>query len=465
MSEEIVKLATNELVPMWSTEKQKLDDIDKWARWDHQKPTSPQQATTEHKQLAERAQVPWGDLVVTSIAQTLYAEGYRRSDDPDNAAPWRTWQANGMDARQTAVYRTALTYGISYGTALPGVTVTGERLAQMRGVSPRQMIALYEDVAWDDWPQVAMRVVPLRRNLDGAAPCRVLVFDDEYVYTLVGPDGPSGKLAFEKAEKHGAGVCPVVRFVNRFDLEGRSAGEVEPFVPLMGSIDQTKYDRMVVQRFTSWVVRTIAGMAIDETVKATGKSEAEVKLAMQIGDILIAKDKDTKFGSLPATPLTGFIDAYDADVKVLAAVSQTPAHEMLGMMANLSAEALAAAKASQTAKSVERQHGFGEANEQWLRLAAWIDGDAAAAEDFEAEIRWADTEIRSLAQAADALGKLAQMLGVPVELLWEKIPGFTQQDVERAKSLVQNGEFEQLIANLNQQATPEPSPAPNPAPV
>jgi hypothetical protein len=65
-------------------------------------------------------------------------------------------------------------------------------------------------------------------------------------------------------------------------------------------------------------------------------------------------------------------------------------------------------------------------------------------------------ESRSLAQAADALGKLATMLNVPVELLWEKIPGFTQQDVEDAKALLEeNGGgvvaklLEQLQASQN----------------
>jgi hypothetical protein len=44
-----------------------------------------------------------------------------------------------------------------------------------------------------------------------------------------------------------------------------------------------------------------------------------------------------------------------------------------------------------------------------------------------------------MAQAADALGKLAQMLGVPVEVLWAKIPGFTQQDVDEAKQINLSG--------------------------
>src|SRR5690606_9225349 len=149
----------------------------------------------------------------------------------------------------------------------------------------------------------------------------------------------------------------------------------------------------------------------------------------------------------------------DRDVRGLAAVPQTPAHEMLGQMANLSAEALAAARASQTAKTDERKHTFGETWEQWLRLAAHMAGDAESANDFEAQIRWKDTEIRSLSQAADALGKLAQMLSVPVELLWEKIPGFTQQDVETAKELIERGGgvdalLQELIAG--QQTEPEP---------
>ncbi len=172
-------------------------------------------------------------------------------------------------------------------------------------------------------------------------------------------------------------------------------------------------------------------------------------MRLRVEDILVAEDPDTKFGSLPASPLTGFIEAHESDIKALAAVSQTPAHELLGSMANLSAEALAAARASQTAKIGERKITLGESHEQMLRLASWVAGDADGAADFEAQVRWSDTEIRSLSQAADALGKLASQLGVPPEMLWEKIPGFTQTDVETAKSIVmQQGGMDKLIREL-----------------
>jgi len=172
-------------------------------------------------------------------------------------------------------------------------------------------------------------------------------------------------------------------------------------------------------------------------------------------DILIADDPDTKFGSLPATALDGFIAAADADIRVLAAVTQTPPHHLLGQIANLSAEALAAAEASLTRKVEERKHSFGESWEQALRLCSWVMGDTEAASDTDAQVRWRDMESRSLAQAADALGKLAQMLQVPVEMLWEKIPGFTDQDVERAKALAaEGGGIDALFRDLTDAATP-----------
>lgn len=153
--------------------------------------------------------------------------------------------------------------------------------------------------------------------------------------------------------------------------------------------------------------------------------------------MLVAEDADTKFGTLDSTPLDGFIAAHDADVRALAALSQSPAHELIGQMANLSAEALAAAEASLTRRVTRLKHPLGEAWEQTLRLAGKVMGNEDAAKDFASEMHWRDMESRSMAQAADALGKMATMLGVPVEILWEKLPGFTQTDVERAKALLE----------------------------
>jgi hypothetical protein len=390
---------------------------------------------------------------VSSLARTLYVEGYRPANVEENGAPWRMWQANGLDSHQVPVHRAVIGYGTAYALALPGRdAVTDEPMPALRGVSPRDMIALYEDPVLDDWAFVAMRVARLRKRT-------VLhVYDETLKHTVEWPDGGDWeKLTYSGTEEHGVGVCPVVRFTNRLDLEGRVTGEVEPYIPVLARLDQTTFDRLVVQRFASWVVRTIAGMAKPEGSSSETQEQAKIRLRAE--DILIATNHETKFGSLPATPLDGFISAHDADVRTLSAVAAAPAHEMLGQMANLSAEALAAARAPQTAKSDEAKHIIGESWERLLRLGSSIAGDTTAAKDFSSNVRWKDTEIRSLAQAADALGKIAQMLGFPVELLWEKIPGMEQQDVERARSIVQSGGgIEALIRELESAGAP-PQPA------
>lgn len=450
---DVLSLVADQLFPKWRTEKKRLDRIDRWYRWDHDRPHSPRSATPEYRELSDRSQAPWGGLVVTSLAQQMYVEGYRSPGSADDAVAWQGWQANGMDARQIPLHRAAVAYGLSYEVILPGTAPgpdgTTVKMPVARGVSPRRMMAFYEDVVDDEWPEMALRV-----DWSGVgAGWKLRLIDDERVWTLkIGTSSDKPELL--GSEIHEMGFCPVVRFANMLDLEGRADGEVEPFIPVLARIDQTAFDRLVVQRFASWIVRTISGMSAPDSTEA---------MLLKVSDLLVAEDKDTKFGSLPATPLSGFIEAHDNDVKTLAALTQTPAHELLGQMANLSAEALAAAEASLTRKVTERKHTMGESHEQALRTYALIMGDNDGARDYSAEVRWADMESRSLSQAADALGKLAQMLQVPVELLWTKIPGFTDADIAEATRLA---EEQGGLANLLREMTAGLESAPDdPAPL
>lgn len=456
----VIDLVKSTLWPALSAEKDRLARIDRWLRWDHDAPFTPHGSSQEYKELAARAQAPWGRRVVTAVTDQLYVEGYRASRAAEEAAPWEFWQANGLDSKQIPVHFAATAYGLAYAVVLPGRSFTGEAMPRIRGLDPSQMIAVYDDPAWDDWPQYALRAEPAR--VDGDSGWKLTLYDATNLYYLT-TTSIGDKVDFVGSAEHGVGTCPVVRFANQVDLRGRADGEVEPFIPMLGRIDQTAFDRLIVQRFSSWVVRTIAGMAPAD--KLDGESDyayaERTKMRLAAEKILVAADPDTKFGSLPATPLEGFIAAHDADVRALAAVSQTPVHELIGQMANMSADALAAAESSLTRKIEARKHSLGESWEQTLRLAALVMGDMESARDTSSQVRWRDMESRSLNQAADALGKIAQMLGVPVEMLWEKIPGWTQQDVDRAKTLVeQGGGLEALMRELAAgQTSPEPQPA------
>lgn len=437
--DEAIDLIKTTLWPKLKAERERIARIDSWFRWDHTAPSMPARATREYKELADRSQAPWGRRVVTAVTDQLYVEGYRPSGSTDNAKPWGIWQANGLDARQIAIHEAAFAYGLSYTTVLSGKSFTGDPLPVIRGLDPSQMITVYEDPACDDWAKYALRVdtTKLPDKSDGF---KFWLFDDADMHRFTSTTDVD-QLESVDVAKHGSTVCPVVRFANRLDLRGRADGEIEPFISLLARIDQTTFDRLIVQRFASWVVRTVSGMAPPDELENETEEQwrARVALALRVSDFLAADDPNTKFDSLPATPLDGFIAAHDADVRALAAVSQTPVHELLAQMSNLSAESLAAAEASLTRKVEARKHTLGESWEQTLRLAALVAGDTQSARDVESQVSWRDMESRSLSQAADALGKIATMLGVPVELLWHKIPGFTDQDVAAAKKIVEEG--------------------------
>jgi hypothetical protein len=62
-------------------------------------------------------------------------------------------------------------------------------------------------------------------------------------------------------------------------------------------------------------------------------------------------------------------------------------------------------------------------------------------------------EIRSMAQAVDALGKAAQMLGIPAEGLWHQIPGVEASDVQEWHRLKDEAyDRDPLRASLTRQA-------------
>lgn len=448
-------------VPEWAANRKEMALIDRWFRdelEDGDMPRLPSRVRgREFKDMRDRSKTPWASRVVTAVAEMLYVDGYFNPEAADTTPTgWEAWQANGFDAHQIAVHRDALALGLAYVVVLPGSDpITGEPMPYLEGVSAMDMVAFYANPARDELPIDALRMEPIY----GAKKVRWKLYDVDSIYVFDG-DIEGEKVEYIETEEHGLGYCPVIRFASRLDLRGRADGEVEPYIPLFGRIDQDTFDRLVVQRFGSWRVRYATGMVEPET----DEEKAAAALHLQVGDFLMNESTDARFGTLDVTPLDGYIRAKESDIEELAAVSQTPSHQLTGKMVNLSAEALAAAEASLNRKVEERKKVFGESWELVLRVAAHVAGDEAGARATAAEVRWRDMESRSLAQVADALGKMAQMLGVPPEALWERIPGVTQQDVDRWKVLAENSDGA-FAALLTQAVAPAPQIEADPAAV
>jgi hypothetical protein len=385
--------------------------------------TLPREATPTMARLAAKSQTNYLPLVLDTLAQVMKVEGYRAKGASDNAKPWANWQRNSLDARQSGITRSALAYGASYATILPGDTGP-----VITGVSARAMTALYQDPSRDDWPMLALQV-------DGNL---VKLFDEEQVYYLgqqndprsglVAPLLQSRGLEFIEARPHGMPFCPVARFRDRMLLEGEEQyGIIEPIITIQHRIDETTFGMMVAQFFSAFRQRYIIGWMPE--------SEAE-ELKASASQLWTFSSENVKAGDFAETDLTRYLESKNSGVRDMAAISQVPA-QSLGVdgINNVSAEALASLEAGKDRKADEITTSLGETWELVLRAAAYIEGDEESAADFSAQIRWKNATARSLAQTVDALGKMAQMLGVPVEAVWERIPDVSETDIINWKRL------------------------------
>jgi hypothetical protein len=463
-----------QLLGIIAADEDRLERIDKYIHGHHDDPYMPDRADEEYKLLAKRAVSNWIPLLIGTPAQAAYVDNYRRGNSlteidsngtprlsgEDTLPEWKHWQHSRLDARQAAIYRGALGYGHSFT-----VTEKVKNKVVTKGLSALRTAAVFEDPANDDTPIAALTIT---RRATAEKPGQARMWDSrvEYIVSFKSLYDIENGVVVKVVKRHGASECPVTRFVASVDLEGRTVGVVEPMIPLQNRINQTIFDLLVAQTYGSFQVRTVTGMVPPQKMEpvrdeATGEivdwtpvfdndgQPVPANINLNARRFLFAEDHEAKFDSLPGTPLGGYIDSIDMSIRHLAAISQTPPHYLLGQIANLSAEALTAAETALSRKVEEFKHSWGESWERVFRLAAELNGDIAASDDFEGEIIWRDMENRSLAQAADALGKMADNLGIPKRGLWPRVPGATAREIEEWESLADQDPEVQLSLALN----------------
>jgi hypothetical protein len=432
-----------QLLTLRDDELPRLEKVKRYLAGEHDSVYVPARARAEFQWIVRRSTVNVLPLMVDTPAQAMYVDGYRHSEATDNAPAWEGWQANRMDARQTGLHRAMLAYGAAYNLILPG-----EPTPVWYPLSPLRCTAVYDDPVQDEWPEYALIVRDRRTHRE------VSLIDSTSIWRFRAEhtDGEGwwgASLEFVREERHDLGVCPVVRYVNRTDLDGRIVGEVEPLITLQDQINLTTFGLLMAQQYAAFRQRWVTGMAIPQD--ANGNDIEPFNAA--VNRLWVGEDEDTKFGEFGQTDLNGYLSSRDSSLRHVATVGQLAPHHLMGPMSNISAEALAAAEIQQTRKTTERKELAGEAHEQSFRLHALASGDLDGWQDTGAQVTWRDVNNVNLAAVADAWGKIATQLQVPVEMLWEKIPGWTQTDVERARAMSASGDsLSQLTQVLNTQA-------------
>lgn len=451
-----------ELRDYHETERSQLDIIRRY--WKGRQPVPAvieDEAPQVVRIMARIARVNVCPIVVDSLAQSMFVDGFRTptTADEQDSKIWKAWQRNKMDARQTGLHRAACGYGASYTVVMPG-----SPLPVIRCVSPRNMTAMYgED---PDWPMWA-----LERGTSAPDGSRLWKLYDNIAVYLVSEtqrptaDGVKTTYSFVQADEHGQAETPVVRYLDEDDLDcddevGSSGvavegwtdvparGQIAPLMAIQDQIDMTTFDLLVAQHYGAFRQRYVLGWIADsEAQKFTAAASRLWTFENEEGG-----GDGLKVGEFDQTDVSGYLKSRDASLRHAATLSQTPVHELVGDLVNLSAEALAAAESGHERKVGERKTLLGESHEQTLRLVGALVNETVP---DDAQVIWRDTSARTFAATVDGLGKLASLLQIPPEFLWEKIPGVTQQDVEQWKAARSSGDsFQQLAELLNRQNKP-----------
>ena len=417
-------------------EEQALDRVRRYMRGLHDPSYMPRSHEGEFSGFRQEAIGNWLPLIVTTVAQNLYVEGYRDDEHPDNLSVWEYWMANGLSSRQMHVYRSALTYGHGYVMVWPGDPGPVARV-----YSPLAMYVVQEDPD-AEFPDYAIRRSRSRvKNELGLVGDVWDLVDAEGVWSFWVPSGDHGNVQEYRlldSWTHPFGVCPVVVFRNQWtddpDVRIAELGEVWPLIPLQDRLNDTTLGLLIAQQYAAFKQKWATGVEIPRDPE-TGRPIEPFEAA--VNRLWTTASKDARFGEFTETDLTGYLASQESAIKQMATIAQVPPHYLLGGLVNISAEALAAAEAGLTRKVSERKAVFGEAWARVFRLLAFAAGQFEDAENTRARVVWRDTEARSLAASADALGKLATMLGIPAEALWELIPGVTPFQIRRWKRLKQ----------------------------
>jgi len=415
----------------------RLGKVRDYLRGKHALPYMPKGAKAEFGHIARRAITNWLPLVSDTYSDSLHVDGYRAAKAADNSTAWDYWQANGLDARQSIATRGALEHGTAYVLVLPSVGSA----PQIRPLAALKTVALFEDDD-DEYPVYFLYKRGESALGDGAL---YDFYDDTNVFSVKKGKGAKGTVDFGAPLAHGMPVCPVVRFRDR--LDGQAVGIIAPVITLQDRVNEVVFALMIALQYASFRQRWATGLAVpmkdvlDENGEKVDEEPIE-PFESAVNRLWISDSPDTSFGDFAQTEVSGHLQTYESSVKTLAALAQISPSVMTGDLINLSADALAQMESSTQRRIKGYETIFGECWEQVFQLAAIAADDII---DETAQVRWRDTEARSMESIAKALAILVTDLKVPAEELWEKIPTATDQDVLRWKAAAQRPDSMALL--------------------
>jgi len=396
-------------------------------------------------------------LAAEATGERMSVEGIRVGDEPDaDQDAWRIWRESNFDAGSDDAIMAAIICGRSFVSVTPPSAGRGPRLN-------------FEDP----------RNVVLAKDGDGNSIAALKVFTDEWTGDVLGtlytpgfvvrmqragdsldPFSVDGRwLARAFADGREAVTRNPLGEVPFFELENRPLGEVRselaPLYTPQLLLNQTMFNIQAIAEYGAFRQKWATGIEVPRD-PATGEPVAPY--AANIASLFVAEGDGARFGDFNASDLKPHLDLAREIAGHMARISRLPITYFLTDVANLSADALALLVSGLVAKCQRRVKGYEPAFEGAIRLAFKTLGDPRA--NASIEVKWAEMEINSMAQAADAAVKLTQGTDpvITPQTAQEKFLGMSQTERNRDESWRREGRATSNLAAVLSAAQVEPLP-------
>lgn len=395
------------------TSQERFAILDDYASGNHPLPTADQRYFKALREIQRKARSNYYGMVTKAPIERMRVKGFRfgKNGAADDDAKL-VWAYNDMDYQNQYLLRFGAVFGRTYLLVNP--PEDGQKYPTMTYEDPRMCITFQDPVKptrslaglklWSDIPEGIIKAVLW-------TPEKIYHYDGPKITTIEGYPvhkqrdvlhSSEGIFELVRVEDNPLGDVPLVYI----EWQAEGLAEAEDLLDVQDRINLTLLHRLVITQNQSFRQRWMSGVAPKRGKKGSGKPQFDPGADM----LWVTDNPDAKFGDFAQADITQVLEAVRDDISDMASLSKTPIHYLMGKLANVSGDTLTQGESGFVSKIKLRMASVGWGLERAMRLAFKYMNQTEKAEEVDAEVLWADPEVRTRAETADAAVKEAQVL-------------------------------------------------------
>lgn len=447
-----------------------IREYDNLVDGDHDRPYSDV-GDSEHEDRMRRSVTNFMPLAISTVTQEMVVDGFGiEGESGHDEESWARWQEMRMDFMLRPLLDGVGRYGYSFLECRHNDPTIRDSRVSAFVHSPKFATAAFRrrhDIVPAHFLYLDDRWGFDSDDLEVSG----WYFDGTHRYRFRSEKSSSGRMyKIEESSPHVGRTMPIVRVCANIDANGVARSLLDGLKPHQDKINQVWFDTLTNCAKTANAVRFLTGIKPEFIQEEYRKEDGSIALrpklddynnkmpapvTMSPGAIVTTPNDNANAFSLGGSDMGGYHGTMEIAVQHLAAASQIPPHHTLGKIANLSAEALRAARGPLVAKVDTTKVTVGESLEQFQLIAAEISGRQLGDERHRLECRWRSFDAGKGVMTADEVLKLRDAAELHPDAVLEATGRFTQTEIARFSGMReehQEMQVEQQLAMMKEEA-------------